>query len=345
MATFFERVIGRDNEGNQILVDLISPEIIGLLLSEYARNEIAFFSLPIERHAAAFTAQTGTTVFSPTTSTALDAEAADGRTAVILLAHSDQSKAISSVADNAGSNTWVVDDTGNAGAGTSFLSVASMDAFNNNLTPSQAVTITWDAATSSNVQVWLYELRNSRHPVTESSSFDLSLFQTQAAGNVHTVGPTDSLSLADECVFAMFRNNFIDAGNIIAGSGWSTSATSVLSAPPTAVEFKVVNSTDPPIADVEWTEPDGDGVAAIVTYKAATSSADLLEVATKNTALSAEAYGEWTRILATIDVLTTEALRLDRAQEIRDVLFLGRLQAPGYERPLEVSARLGVTPA
>jgi hypothetical protein len=38
----------------------------------------------------------------------------------------------------------------------------------------------------------------------------------------------------------------------------------------------------------------------------------------------------------------TPQAKLSRYLEVRDVLFLARLQAPGYARPAEVKARLGV---
>lgn len=41
-------------------------------------------------------------------------------------------------------------------------------------------------------------------------------------------------------------------------------------------------------------------------------------------------------------VTGTAIAKLTRYLEIRDVLFLARLQAPGYCRPSEVKARLGV---
>ena len=51
---------------------------------------------------------------------------------------------------------------------------------------------------------------------------------------------------------------------------------------------------------------------------------------------------EITTLLATITSQPTLAAKLARNQEIGSVLFLARLQAPGYSRPAEVKARLGV---
>lgn len=47
-------------------------------------------------------------------------------------------------------------------------------------------------------------------------------------------------------------------------------------------------------------------------------------------------------LLATVTNQPTNTAKLARYLEIRDVLFLARLQAPGYQRPSSVKARLGV---
>lgn len=57
-------------------------------------------------------------------------------------------------------------------------------------------------------------------------------------------------------------------------------------------------------------------------------------------ALSDSEVAEAGALLAT--VTGTAIGKLSRYLEIRDVLFLARLQAPGYSRPGEVKARLGV---
>ena len=56
--------------------------------------------------------------------------------------------------------------------------------------------------------------------------------------------------------------------------------------------------------------------------------------------LSDDEVAEAATLLGTIT--GTAQAKLARYLEIRDVLFLARLQAPGYARPADVKARLGV---
>ena len=60
------------------------------------------------------------------------------------------------------------------------------------------------------------------------------------------------------------------------------------------------------------------------------------------TVLTDDEFTEFQTLLATIDAEPSAALKLSRYLEIRDVLFLARIQAAGYSLPSEVRTRLGV---
>lgn len=204
---------------------------------------------PTQRYAVNQANQTTTTTLSPTTNVVA--------TTFAVLCAVSSAKLISSVSDNAGGNTWVVDRafTGN-GRSVSFAScqVATQIGTGN------VITITWDVATSTGTAIWVLEVTG----IATSSAADTGGSGTAASGTAASAGPTATLSQADEIAFAGFRA--AAAVSLTKGASWSQPTTGTLNTN-AAIEYQIVAATTALTADGTWGGTTA-WAGAIQTYKA-----------------------------------------------------------------------------
>lgn len=317
----YNRLIGIDEFTGARVDDRISPDVFAALLGEYLRGRLLRGMLrPDVDGAGQHTAQTATTVFSPSLVTV--------GTLAVLIAASDASKTIASVADSE-ANTWTVDLTGNGDTGTEFLSVASSP-ITTELDQLSTITITWSDAASSTVERHLFKLTGA----LAATPFDQGVVTYQAS-EVAASAPLDPTSVPS-AVMAVFRTN--------AGSGvfsLEDSPNNALISLTTDDSAGVIASVYQPNTHVTmggtWSVA-GDGVSAMVAYKALEGSylPDLVEreLSSPLTYDERELLGEF---CDEVD-LGTEAY----VNELREVLFLTHRETPGYRDQATVRNMLGV---
>jgi hypothetical protein len=203
------------------------------------------------------TGVTSTTVVTPGTTIAAGSLA-------IIFASSNANKTFSSVADSTGANTWAVNHT--VSDGTRALSFASAQVATQIPSSTGSVTITWSAATSSTVLVWIAQADG----MATSNAADKNASGT-GSGTSFLTSSTGTLSQADELVIAIARTTG-------SGQGWTKGASYTnfatpqsLTNPGTGVEYKIVSATDAVTADGSWSAS-GTWIIACQTYKGAAAA-------------------------------------------------------------------------
>lgn len=211
---------------------------------------------PTERAAVSSVGGAGATnTFSPTGTLAA------GNTAIII-AWANINKAASSVTDDAGGNTWTVDVTGGDGT-RNFSFISSVLA--TQLTTGNVITINWNPTTGGGSSTfWLFEITG----LSASPAYDVSA-HSSGTGTALAVGPTATLSQADEIAFMIARSQSAAPG-WTKGATWTSPATATLGALSVA-EWKIVAATTAVTADGTWgTSVNWNG--RVATYKGAAAA-------------------------------------------------------------------------
>ena len=204
---------------------------------------------PVQRYQARPTGQTTTTAFSPATTVPAGSKA-------ILCVIGGSSKVASSVTDSVG-NTWAVDATDTTTSqGKTFAScqVATQ------ITSGDTITVTWSVGSSSAIAVWLVSVTG----LATSSPFDQTA-ANGASGTAATVGPTGTLSQADEIVFVCFRISVVSTW---AEGGALQTITNSYDGTNASLFYEIVAATTA-VTETATAGSTGSWTALIATYKGA----------------------------------------------------------------------------
>jgi hypothetical protein len=310
----YDRLIGIEVYTGERVVDRISPEVFRALMGEYLEGRLSRGLAPPGPYGDNYLAgQTATTVLTPSFTMEV------GTTAV-LLAHSEGSKIVSSVADAKG-NTWTVDLSGLSG--TDGMSAISAP-ITTEILASDNITITWSAAGSNFAHYALFEARGI-------VGYDTGVITDQATQDAAITSPT--LAAEESAVLALIHSND-------SGASFTVGATPLWYGDDNvgggACAVRGATFTNAPVlVDGRW-DVASTGAALIVAYSGPSGSYLPPLVERELTSPLTQLEHEFLRDRCD----AVDAGGRDYIQMMQDILMLTHRETPGYRDQNEVLALL-----